>query len=106
MSDDSVPVLFTAQHIELECCAALSHTPALLEQLFIYRVALNAAISSELPHARSLTHARIPELFKRCCPSANVLKFSLPAHITTKFILHEIISYEIFSTRIFSNLRY
>ena len=36
------------QHIDLERFAALSHTPALLQKLFIYRVASNPTISSML----------------------------------------------------------
>ena len=81
------PSFSQPQHIDLECCAALSHTPALLQQLFIYRVVLSATISSEHPNARSLTCGRIPELFKQCRPSANTLKIFLahPARITMKF---------------------
>ena len=79
------PSFSQPQHIDLERCAALSDTPALLKQLFIYRVASNAAISSELPHARSLTHGRIPELFKRLLPTCQ--KFSLGGvGMTTNFI--------------------
>jgi len=40
------PSFSQPQHIDLERCAALSHTPALPEQLFIYRVASNAASES------------------------------------------------------------
>jgi len=86
-----VPILSQLRHINLECCEALSHTPGLLQQLFIYRVASNATISSKLPHARSLTRGQIPELFKRHHPSANVLKI---------FLAHSY-NYEIFFTRDF-----
>jgi len=97
-----VPVLLQPQHINLERCAALSHTPALLQQLFIYSVALNAAISSELPHARSLTSGRIPELFKRHRPSANTRqKFSLLARITMKFYYTKFFLRNIFNLNIF-----
>jgi len=63
------PFFSQPQHIDLECCATLSHTPVLLQQLppislYIYMVALNATISSELLHARSLTRGQIPELFE------------------------------------------
>jgi len=94
------------QHIDLEHCAALSHTLALLQQLFIYRVASNATISSELLHARSLICSRIPELFKLRHPSANALKIFLThPYYYEIFILHEIFSHEIFSTQIFSTLQ-
>ena len=44
------PSFLQPQHINPEHCVALSHTPALLQQLFMYRVALSATISSELLH--------------------------------------------------------
>ena len=45
------PSFSQPQYIDLEHCAALSHTPALIQQLFMYRVASNATIHSKLPHA-------------------------------------------------------
>jgi len=47
---DIFPVFFTATayYIDLERFVALSHIPALLQKLFIYRVASNATISSML----------------------------------------------------------
>ena len=53
-----------------------------------------------------LSRSRIPELLKRRCPSANVLKVFLAYPYNYDIFLHEIFSYEIFSTQIFSNLRY
>jgi len=44
------PSFSQPQHIDLEHCVALSHTSALLQQLFMYRVASSATISSELLH--------------------------------------------------------
>ena len=110
-----VPSFSQPQHIDLERCAALSRTPALLEQLFIYRVASNAAISSELyrvasnaaisselPHARSLTRGRIPELFEWHRPSANALKIFLACLYNYKiFFLWNIFNLNIFQFTVY-----
>ena len=86
-------------------CGSLTHSstsPAAASH--IYMVAENATISSQLLSARSLTHGRIHDVTLRPMYMHAVKKFS--PSVTTKFFLHEILSYEIFSTRIFSNLRY
>ena len=95
------PSFSQPQHIILNV-VQLSHT---LHQLFIYKVASNAAISSELPHARSLTCGWIPELFKRRHPSANTSKIFLARPYNYEILFTRNFSYEIFSTWIFSNLR-
>ena len=70
--------------------------------LFIYMVALNTTISSELLHARSLIRSRIPELFKWCHPSANTLKLFLAHPYNYAIFLHETFFFwNIFSSNIF-----
>ena len=102
------PIFFHSHGISTLNVVWRSHTlqhssSSCLPHLFIYMVAANATISSKLLNARSLTHGQIHDVTLR--PTCtHVKKFSPP--VTTKFFLHEILTYEIFSTRIFSNLRY
>ena len=87
----------------------LSHTPALLQQLFMYRVASSATISSELLHACfiDLSHGRIPELHvQMTSPFRQRVKIFLAHPYNYEIFFTQFFSYEIFSTRIFSNLRY
>jgi len=96
------PSFSQPQHIDLERCAALSHTPALLQQLFMYRVASNATISSELPmHATSLTRGWIPELFKRRRPSANASKIFIAQSYNYEIFLSEIFLMKYFQLEYF-----
>jgi len=46
--------------------------------------------SLELPHARSLTCGRIPELFEQRHPSANVLKVFLARMYNYEIFLQEL----------------
>ena len=60
--------------IDLDCCAAHTLSSSCLLHLFIYMLAVNATISSELFHARSLHTRSNSVLFKWHHPYANVLK--------------------------------
>jgi len=62
-----VPAFFYSHGIDLSTLnvVRLIHfSSSCLSHLFIYILATNATISSELLHARSLTRGRIPELFE------------------------------------------
>jgi len=57
--------------------------------------------SLELPHARSLTCGRIPELFEQRHPSANVLKVFLARMYNYEIFLQELFLWNIFNWNIF-----